>query len=62
MNELARVIHDLVTGKAETRTSLLSNLSPTERAALEDLTPLFESTSSELAASLKPTIIAADWF
>ncbi len=62
MNELARMVHDLVTGKAETRTSLLPNLSPTERDALEDLNPLLESTPSELAAGLEQSITAADWF
>jgi hypothetical protein len=62
MNELARMIHDLVIGKPGTRTSLPPNLSPTERDALEDLRPLLESAPSELATTLEQTITAADWF
>ncbi len=39
MNELARIVHDLATGK-ELSTDRLASLSPEELAALEDLQSL----------------------
>ncbi|MCL4486637.1 MAG: hypothetical protein M1570_00715 [Chloroflexi bacterium] len=59
MNELARVVHDLVTGSANL-SSELARLSPQERAALADLQKLITRSPSELAALLakdEPTIV-----
>ncbi len=62
MNELARIVHDRITGQGVTRTNLLSHLSAEERAALEDLNSLLQHTPAELAAFLAHGQLAVDWF
>ena len=52
MNELAQVVHDLVTGKRETH---LDNLSQTERTILEELKYVFRYSPEDMAG-----IMAAD--
>ncbi len=62
MNELARIVHDQVAGRAVTRTNLVSSLSIEERAALDDLAYLLQRTPLELAAYLAQAQPAVDWF
>ena len=59
MNELARIVHDLVTAQAP-RAECLAGLSPQERAALEDLTPLL-SAPAPSTNSLFDRLVAYDW-
>ncbi|MCL4488534.1 MAG: hypothetical protein M1570_10450 [Chloroflexi bacterium] len=59
MNELARIVHDLVTGQAP-RAECLAGLSPQERAALEDLTPLVRAPAPS-TNSLFDRLVAYDW-
>lgn len=61
MNELARIVHQLVSGKEASKRSL-ANLSPAERTALEDLRFLFKLEPSERAACLGKAGTAVDWY
>ncbi len=59
MNELAQIVHDLVTGK-EIGTDRLTGLSPEERAALEDLNLLLRHPTSG-ATGPSDRLVAYDW-
>jgi hypothetical protein len=52
MNQLAHVVHDLVTGETVTRIDALPNLSSLEQAALADLLFLLRRPPRDLAAIL----------
>ncbi len=62
MNELAQVIHDLVTRRPDVPARLHSDLSPEERAALEDLQALLTKSPSELAELLVQLGPTAEWW
>jgi hypothetical protein len=62
MNELAQLVHDLVTRGQEPSEHLCSELAPEERAALEDLKVLLAESPSRLAALLVQLGPTAEWF
>ncbi len=62
MNKLAQVIHDLVTRGLEPSARLWSELSPEERAALEDLHAFLTKSPADLAALLVQLGPTADWY
>jgi hypothetical protein len=62
MNELAQVVHDLVTRGLEPTASLHSELSSEERAALEDLRAFLTKSPADLAARLVELGPTAEWY
>ncbi len=62
LNELAHLVHDLVTRGHEVSARLCSELAPEERAALEDLRALLAQSPSRLAALLIQNGPTAEWF
>ncbi len=59
MNELARIVHDLVTGK-ELDTDCLAGLSPEERAALVDLRSVLRHSAGGVTCP-SDMLVAYDW-
>ncbi len=62
MNELAQLVHDLVTRGQEPSAHLCSELAPEERAALEDLKVILAESPSRLAALLIELGPTNDWY
>lgn len=62
MNELARLVHDLVTGKPVDLNGF-ANLSPEERAALDDLQALLSRQPVSAAVDFRTAsdLVANDW-
>lgn len=62
MNELAQLMHDLVTRGQEPSAHLCSELAPEERAALDDLKVLLAESPSRLVALLVELGPTNDWY
>lgn len=62
MNQLAHVVHELMTGATELQADPLQGLFPQERAALLELCVLFEKSPSQVAELLAQGPVATDWY
>lgn len=61
MNSLARVVHNLVTGKAVSLDSASAELSLQEQAALANLATLLRLSPRELVVRLEQAAAPLDW-
>ena len=61
MNSLARVIHNLVTGKTEPVDIGSRGLSPQEQTALEHLSPVLRLSPREVVTLLEKATAPLDW-